>query len=252
MQKSLIKRSSRTAKAKARSRPALREVVVDDVIKGLLDLFEHLGLDAGRLADRFVNLDSAKVAARRLYPHASAVGELLTAWHQEPEYLDTLGNPSPIKLRTSRRSFRRLAARTVPNMDTNALLSELERIGAVSIDENELVRVHMRSLPVYQDKHLAIQHTLVSLDSFIRTLRHNLNSSTSNSDQLFHRVAWNGAIDARQMPTLKIRVKRHGQNFLESCDNFMTRCAKSSALNSRIRRKPVQVFIGVYLAVDRG
>jgi len=252
MQKSVKKRTARATKARTKTPPSLRQVTVDDVIKDLLDLFEHLGLDAGHLAARVANLEPTKIAARRLYPHASAIGELLTAWHQDPEYLDSLGNPSPIRLRTGRRSFRRLAARTVPNVDTKALLSELERIGAVSIDPNEYIRVHMRSLPVYEDKQLAIQHTLVSLDSFIRTLRHNLNSSTSNSDQLFHRVAWNGELDARKIPALKIRVKRHGQNFLESCDNWMTRSAKSSALNPRIRRKPVQVFVGVYLAVDRG
>jgi hypothetical protein len=107
----------------------------------------------------------------------------------------------------------------------------------------------MRSLPVYEDKQLAIQHTLTSLDSFIRTLRHNLNSTASNSDQLFHRVAWNGEFDARDIPTLKIRVKRHGQNFLESCDNWMTRRTKASKSVSS-RKKAVQVFIGIYLAVD--
>jgi len=135
-------------------------------------------------------------------------------------------------------------------MDPKSLLSELERIGAVTIDASGYIRVHMRSLPVYEDKHLAIQHTLMSLDSFIRTLRHNLNSNASNSDQLFHRVAWNGDLDAREIPALKIRVKRHGQNFLESCDNWMMRKTKSSAYNSRKKRKRAQAFIGVYLAVD--
>jgi len=251
MKESRTKRASRPPKAKVTARPSLREVTVDDVIKDLFDLFEHLGLDAGHLAARVVGLDPSAVPARRLYPRASAIGELLKAWHQDPEYLDSLGNPSPIKLRAGRRSFRRLAAKTVPNMDPNALLIELERVGAVSIDANELISVHMRSLPVYEDKHLASQHTLVSLDSFIRTLRHNLNSTTSNSDQLFHRVAWNGEFDARQIQALKIRVKRHGQNFLESCDNWMTRNAKPTALSSRTRRKQVQVFVGVYLAVDK-
>jgi len=249
MQESQIKHTSRPPKAKAR--PSIREVTVDDVIKDLLELFEHLGLDAGHLAARVGNLDPATVPARRLYPRASAIGELLKAWHQDPEYLDNLGNPLPIKLRSGRRSFRRLAANTVPNMDPNALLSELERVGAVSIDAKEVLRVHMRSLPVYEDKHLASQHTLVSLDSFIRTLRHNLKSTTSNSDQLFHRVAWNGDFDSRKIQSLKIRVKRHGQNFLESCDNWMTRQARPAALNPRNRGKQVQVFIGVYLAIDK-
>jgi Family of unknown function (DUF6502) len=250
MPKPKTKSQSRVAGAKVNPRGSLREVTVDDVIKDLLDLFGHLGLDAGRLAARVVDLDSAKLASRRLYPHASAIGELLTAWHQDPEYLDDFGSPSPIKLHSRGRSFRRLADKTVPNMDRQSLLSELEQIGAVTIDAKGYIRVHMRSLPVYEDKHLAIQHTLISLDSFIRTLRHNLDSSPSNSDQLFHRVAWNGDFDVGEIPTLKIRVKKHGQNFLESCDNWMTRGAKSSTRVSKKGKKPVQVFIGVYLAVD--
>jgi hypothetical protein len=250
MPKPRIKRSSGQSAAKVKSQPPFREVTVDDVIKDLLDLFGHLGLDAGRLAARVVELDPATMASRRLYPHASAIGELLTAWHQDPQYLDDFGGPAPIRMRTGRRSFHNLAGKTVPNMDPKTLLSELERIGAVTIDANEYISVHMRSLPVYEDKSLAIQHTLMSLDSFIRTLRHNLNSNASNSDQLFHRVAWNGDLDAREIPALKIRVKRHGQNFLESFDNWMTRRSQSSTHNSRKRRKRTQVFVGVYLAVD--
>lgn len=235
-------------KPRAKSSGSVREVTVDDVIKDLLDLFGHLGLDAGRLAERVVNVDSATSASRRLYPHASAIGELLRAWHQDPEYLDALGCPSPIKMRTRRRSFRQLAYKTVPNMDPKTLLSELERIGAVTIDSNGSIRVHMRSIPVYEDKQLAIQHTLMSLDSFIRTLRHNLNSSASNSDQLFHRVAWSGELDPQELPSLKIRIKRHGQNFLESCDNWMTR--RNTPSTRRSKRKLVQAFVGVYLAVE--
>jgi len=249
MPKQRIKRRSGQSTTKEKSRAPLREVTVDDVIKDLLDLFGHLGLDAGRLAARVVELDPAATASRRLYPYASAIGELLTAWHQDPEYLDDLGVPAPIRMRTGRRSFRHLADKTVPNMDPKTLLAELEQIGAVTIDAKGYIRVHMRSLPVYEDKNLAIQHTLISLDSFIRTLRHNLNSNASNSDQLFHRVAWNGDLDTREIPALKIRVKRHGQNFLESCDNWMTRRSQSTHY-SRKKRKRAQVFIGVYLAVD--
>jgi hypothetical protein len=250
MPKPRIKYDSRQFTTKAKSRPQLREVTVDDVIKDLLDLFGHLGLDAGHLAARVVEIDPATIASRRLYPHASAIGELLTAWHQDPEYLDELGVPSPIRMRTGRRSFFHLADKTVPNMDPKTLLSELKQIGAVTINASGSIRVHMRSLPVYEDKHLAIQHTLISLDSFIRTLRHNLNSNASNSDQLFHRVAWNGDLDPREIPALKIRVKRQGQNFLESCDNWMTRRTKSSTYNRGGKRKRAQAFIGVYLAVD--
>jgi hypothetical protein len=240
----------RTRTQKTRVSSSRREVSVDDVIKDLLELFAHLGLDAGRLAARVIDVDGATLASRRLYPHASAIGELLKAWHQEPKYLDNYGSPSPIPVLSGKRSFRQLAEKTVPLMDPKTLLSELERIGAVTIDAKGHLHVHMRSLPVYEDKHFAIQHTLISLDSFIRTLRHNLNSNASNSDQLFHRVAWNGDFDAGQIPALKIRVKRQGQSFLESCDNWMTRRTKSFTRAAGKKKKPAQVFVGVYLAVD--
>jgi hypothetical protein len=249
MQKERTKSASR-ASAKTKSLQPLREVTVDDVIKDLVDLFDHLGLDASRLADRFVDVEAATNTSRRLYPYASAIGELLSAWHQNPEYLDPLGNPKPIRMRGGHVSFQQLANKNVPNIDSKSLLSELAQIGAVSIEDKGYIRVHTRSLSVYEDKHLAIQHTLISLDSFIRTLRHNLNSAVSNSDQLFHRVAWNGDLDAREIPMLKIRVKRYGQGFLESCDNWMTRRGKSSNRTPTKKGRRAQVFIGVYLAVD--
>jgi Family of unknown function (DUF6502) len=230
---------------------SLHEVSVDDLVKQLLELFDHLGIDASKLAAKVSSMKSVKVTPRRLYPHIAAIGELLTSWHQDPLYLDDTGNPSPIRMRGTRRSFKRLASSSVPNMDPERLLFELERVGAVTIDAGGLIRVHMRSLPVYEDRRLAVQHTLSSLDGFIKTLRHNLMSPSSNSDQLFHRIACSGEFDPREIPALKIRVKRHGQNFLESCDNWMARRARTGDTRSKSKRKDAYVSVGVYLSVEK-
>lgn len=250
MPKSRTKRHSHRLTSIENQQATPRAITVDDVIINLRDLFSHLGLDSGRLAARVVDLDTTTTPSNRLHPHASAIGELLTAWHQDTKYLDEWGRPAPLKMHASGRSFRRLAEKNVPNIDPRMLLTELQRVGAVSIDAKGNICAQLRSLPVYEDKQLAIQHTLVSLDSFIRTLRHNLNSAASNSDQLFHRVAWNGDFDAREIPTLKINVKRYGQNFLESCDSWMMRRTRSSNYKLKTKGKRVQVSIGVYLAVD--
>jgi len=246
-----IKREMRLSPKRKSAAAALREITVDDVIRNLLDLFEFLDIDASQLATRVTDLETVALASRRLYPHSAAIGELLTTWYQEPQYLDKYGNPAPVKMHAARKSFSILANRAVPKLDAKQLLSELARVGAVTIDENRFIHVQMRTLPVYEDKRLAVQHTLASLDGFIKTLRHNLDSVPSNSDQLFHRIACNGEFDPKDIPTLKIRVKRRGQNFLESCDNWMMQKAKSSARNLKRRSKSVQVSIGVYLAVDR-
>jgi Family of unknown function (DUF6502) len=231
--------------------PPLREVSVDDVIKQLLDLFDHLGVDASRLASRLSDLEAKALTPRRLYPHIAAISELLTSWHQSPKYLDAVGNPLPIKMRARLRSFERLSKSSVPKLNPARLLSELTRIGAVSVDDAGLIRVHMRSLHVYEDRRLAVQHTLSSLDGFIKTLRHNLKSPPANSDQLFHRIARSGAFDPREIPALKIRVRRQGQSFLEACDNWMSRRSHIKTKNSNSKQKPAYVSIGVYLSVDK-
>lgn len=228
--------SSREIKSPRESRSS-HEVTANDVIDNLLGLFERLGIDAPRPLSRAATVRARDVDPRNLYSFTTEICELLTAWHQDPEYLDHSGEPAPIKLRGARASFRKLARRTVPELDDSYLLSELERLGAVRIDEQKCVHVLTRSFPMYEDERLAAQHTLTTLDDFIRTLRHNLDSAPSNSDQLFHRIAWNGNFDDREIPTLKIRARRHGQNFLESFDNWLTR---KSLPKSRQKRPPLE------------
>jgi hypothetical protein len=235
-------------KTRSRGEREPRNVTPNDVLGALLDLFGKLQIGPSDLASRVSSIDPKLLAARRLYSHTAAVGELLTEWHQNPIYLDESGVPVSIKLRGRGKSFYSLAKNAAPQLDPNTLLAELKRVGAVIIDDKRFVHVRMRSLPVYKDDQLAIQHTLMSLHSFITTLRHNLDSDPSNNDQLFHRVAWNGGFDRKLIPTLKIKLKRQGQDFLESFDNWMMRKAKGRRTNGRRTRKE-PVFIGVYLAV---
>jgi len=249
MRKYTLKGKSGNVSRNPRGLPsrAPRSVTPDDVLAALLDLFGKLQIEPSDLASRVSSLDP-KLLAHRLYSHTAAVGELLSQWHQDPEYLDESGAPLPIKLRGRGSSFYNLARDSAPDLEPSTLLAELKRVGAVVLDQRRFVHVRMRSLPVYKDDRLAIQHTLMSLHSFIRTLRHNLDSDPSNTDQLFHRVAWNGAFDSKLVPMLKIKLKRQGQDFLESFDNWMMRKSKNCRSGAR-RGGSESVFIGVYLAV---
>jgi Family of unknown function (DUF6502) len=230
--------------------PVGREVTVDEVVQNLRGLFEHLGLDISLRVSCATDGMSTKEWPNPLYPHSSAIGELLTLWHQDPRYLDTLGNPAPLKFRGRRPCFRSLAQLVLPEIDVSYLLSELKRLRAVTEDDANFIHVHMRSLSVYEDERLAIQHTLTSLDGFIKTLRHNLDSTPSNSNQLFHRIARINGFDSREIPALKIRVRRHGQRFLESFDNWLTYKALPKSGRQHRNTKQAKVSLGVYLSVD--
>lgn len=224
-----------------------KSVTANDVVANLLELFEHLGLSCSRSVSSLDDLRRSNIFQHPLYPYAPAIGEMLTSWHQDPLYLDEKGNPLAISMRGKTASFHRLAHRHVPDLDESFLLAELVRLGIASVDKCNFVRVHTRSFPAYENKELAIQHTLTSLNGFISTLRHNLDSAPSNSAQLFHRITQCNEFDYREIPALKIRVKRLGQNFLESFDDWLLRKAIPGQKSGKGRAK---VSIGIYLSVD--
>jgi len=226
------------------------ETSADQVMDTLYGLFEDLGVNISHPVAGANSAGKSPAKAHTMYAFASVIGEMLTHWHQYPEYLDERGDPAKIKLGGKGPSFRKLAKLKAPTLDVSYLLSELKHIGAVSVDKSKFISVHMRSLPVYEDKRIAVQHTLTALDGFIKTLRHNLDSSPSNSDQLFHRIAWTNDFDTREIQALKIRIKRHGQSFLESFDDWLARKALSKTLKAKNSSKRSKVSIGIYLSVE--
>jgi hypothetical protein len=218
------------------------------VVAELNTLFEQVGVNPVQ-SDTTDKLRGVSFRyPRGAYAHALAISDLLTLWHQHPNFVDPMGKPVPIRTRAGRKSFRALAALAAPTASAAKLLSELKRLHLVSIDRKGLIHVRTRSLHVFTDKQLRALHTLSALRGFLRTLRHNLHSAPSNSDQMFHRVAWNGNFKASQIPRLKIWLRRYGQGLLESADSWMLRRSQPSN-NSRRGRNSAEVSIGVYLSV---
>ena len=234
--------------ARAKLTSVSRNAAVDDVIRELLALFGRLGLDAGQIINRVEHIHHASHDMRETATRFSELSDVLTLWHKDPKYLDSAGNPVPMKMSDGRNSFRKIANKAVPNVPAAELLRELVRLRAVRIDKKGIINAKTRSLSIYEDKRLGALHTLSSLRGFINTLRHNLDSVPVNSDQLFHRIAWNGEFDKQNIPQLKIWLRRHGQNLLESVDIWMMN--KTAPRSGARRKKAVRASVGLYLAVD--
>jgi len=244
------KKNGRGANApKPNASPSLH-VTASQVLTRIFDLFEHVGIAMPQVKSLCAESIQTEQPPHPLYPHAFAIGEMLTAWHQDNKYLDLTGAPAPIKFRGPGPSFQHLARNKVPGIKPSQLLSELVRLGVVITGEDGFIRVLMRSIPVFEDKELAKQHTLSSLNGFIMTLRHNLDSVPANFDQLFHRIARNDDFDRREIPALKIKVTRRGQNFLESIDDWLASNATAKSSRRVPQSRKAKVSVGVYLSVE--
>lgn len=227
---------------------ASRDAAVDDLIKDLLALFGRLGIDHGQLINRLEFLHHTSHNVRQTAPRFSELSDLLTLWHQDPTFLDSAGYPVPMRMSGGRNSFRKIANIAAPSVSEAELLRALVRLRAVRIDKKGIIHAKTRTLNIYEDKRLGALHTLSSLRGFINTLRHNLDSAPANSDQLFHRIAWNGEFDKQKIPQLKIWLRRHGQNLLELIDIWMM--SKTAPRSGPRRKNAVRASVGLYLAVD--
>lgn len=249
--------SKRPVPAKRRSRvkplpiKAESALVIDELARDLSTLFRELGIgDRIAITKRAGRLARQKLVPRAQPANAHAIGELLTVWHQDPNYLDSTGNPIPLRLDGRNVSFRMLAKKSAPKLSVTYLLDELTKLGVLTVDAAGSIRVKSRSLPVYNDAELASLHTLRTLRGFIGTLKHNLHSGPEFGDQLFHRLACNGDLNETDIPRLRIWLQRHGQNLLEAADNWMNNQAKPGRSERPSKRKLSQVSIGLYLAVE--
>jgi hypothetical protein len=225
-------------------------VTAKHMLKDLTNLLDALGIS--------VKFKITKTKARHrtvafedgVQPYVFEIGEVLSFWHREPAYLDKAGNPRPLPPTGKILSFRSLVSIAGVGLSAKKILAELQKIDAVSVDADGNVHALRRSVPAFLDRDFAINHSFLALRGFIRTLQHNLDSRPSNVDQLFHRIAWNGAFNRGETSRLKNWITEHGESFLESIDDWMK---KHSAPRSRRRSKgnaTVNAAIGIYMAVD--
>ncbi len=229
-------------------RPAVnRTTTMDDVYEALNDLCAKLQIDTASAAVRVRPKKPAPSSTGKV--HYAEMGRLLAAWYQNPRFLDETGNPKVLRI-TGRHSFAQLSRSVAPGISSSLLLAELKKNGAVTVNTSGKVRVQTRSLDVYTDSRLAVEYTLSSLVSYIRTLIHNLESNSLTRGQLFHRVAVNEEFDKDLVSLLNAYVRRQGEVFLVGFDNWMSRKAKLLSSGSKKRKKLVRATVGLYLSID--
>lgn len=196
------------------------------------------------------NIRTSKISDRTFghrFAYAFTVGEILTCWHQDPQYIGPDGKPLALKLTGRGVSFSNLTSRAGVKMSAKEAYTALANTKAIEILDNGTIRPVRRTLTVFSDHELAIHHTFIALKSIIGTLVHNLESKPQNVEQRFHRIAWSNNLTSMDVNRLRIWLNKHGQRFLETADDWM-RQRKTPRRKSQGRR--FRASIGTYLSVE--
>jgi hypothetical protein len=147
---------------------------------------------------------------------------VLSAWHQDPEFLDPDCTPAVLTLEGSRASFSALLRRCgAGDVRPSTLLKELLAVGAVrETPDGRLEALKRVYIPQSMDEQLIRLWGTVIAD-IATTYVHNL-TRREDEPPRFERVAVNDRIDPNAVTEFREFLAVEGQAFLERVDAWLT------------------------------
>lgn len=154
--------------------------------------------------------------------HVTKGSLVLSAWHQDPEFLDASGQPWPLPMEGEGLSFTALLRRCgASDVRPSTLLKELLAAQAVrQLSDGRLEPLKRSYIPQSMDEQLVLLWGKRMTD-LARTCGQNL-APSSNAATRFERAAVNDHIDAGALPEFRAFLEREGQAFLERVDAWLT------------------------------
>lgn len=182
------------------------------------------------------------------------ITRLLTAWHKDPEFIDSEGNPRQMPICGKQNSFQSLARRFGGDVPWQTFHKELLRAGAVT-QEGDLVEAKTRYFFPSQKDPQALLRAGSVISELGETLFHNLYvADDSRTGQKyrhhFERRASNNLIDIKHQKAYQEFLTHEGQAFLERVDTWLSeheyRTKPEEGSNVDVSSKTVRVGVGVF------
>ena len=177
---------------------------------------------------------------RERYNRAARV---LTGWIRDPRFTGENGEPQSLVLESGERDFTELVKRYSGDVPPRAILDELARVGAVTIDDDGTISLETRGYIPKSGEIDKLEILGSDVADLIKTIDHNL---TVPSEQAFfqRKVAYDN-LPVQGTEQLQVLAANKSQELLESLDGWMAardRDATPSASGKGRKR----AILGIY------
>jgi hypothetical protein len=174
--------------------------------------------------------------------------QLLHAWHHDPRYVDSSGQPRDLEIEGAGASFADLVRRCAPNIPLVAMVKELRAAGAVVDAEGGRLRVLKRSYIPRELNDDLVRLWGSVLHDVGTTFEHNLFRDETERPR-FERRAISLRVDPRSLPEFCEFLEQEGQAFLERMDDWIN--AHEVGLGDDDQGVGIRLGVGVYHIQDR-
>jgi hypothetical protein len=192
-----------------------------------------------RLRDLLAHSPSASLHELDRINRATRV---LSAWHQDPDFISPRGKPRLLSPRGSR-GFEDLVKRYAPDIPATAMLKELQSVGAIGTTPKGKIRAQTRSfIPSVLDTESVARFGSV-LSDVGSTIAHNL--LTTDRRARFERRSTNMTVKRASRRAFQDLVDQRGMELLGDIDQWLTDHETDDA-----EEKSCRLGLGVYLIMD--
>jgi len=176
--------------------------------------------------------------------HVTKGSLVLSAWHQDPTFLDANGQPARLPFEGEGVSFTALLRRCeAGDVRPSTLLKELLAAQAIrQLPDGRLEPLKRSYIPQSMDEQLVLLWGKRVTD-LARTSGHNLMCSPAATR--FERAAVNDHINASALPEFREFLEREGQAFLERVDAWLTE-HRAPDQGSDAAPKEIRLGAGLY------
>lgn len=176
--------------------------------------------------------------------YQSRASQILSAWHQEPDFLDVDGNPAQIGIDGDGQTFSELMRRHAPALPVTAMLKELESVGAVARTADGRLRVLTRTYVPGRVSTERLRLWSSVLSDIGNTIEHNF-SRDETTHARFERRALNLRVDPAALQDFQVMLEKEGQALLERIDDWL------SAHQAPDDQPGIRLGVGMYQIEDR-
>ncbi len=180
-------------------------------------------------------------------PQMSPATRVISAWHEDVDYLNASGKPITLPVEGTAPSFVALARKYAGDLPVNALLKELRRVNAVVDDAEGRLRIVSRSFLTVDIDPEYMRILSTQLEDLGATIYHNL-APPKGATRRMQRFVVN-----ENMPPDKVRefqklATQAGQELLEQFDGWLTK--HEVPMEERFDSKTRRAGVGIYFFED--
>lgn len=192
------------------------------------------------------HLDAEKKPSTQSPETLTNASRVLSAWHQDPQYLDADGRPLILAAEGEAPSFSALLKACAGDIPVNALAKELKQSGSIAVRPDGRVQAVKRYYMPRQMDDAATLRAGSVLEDLATTIEFNL-TRKPKAPSRFEGRAQNPRIAASDVPAFREFLEREGQQFLERIDNWLS---EHEASAQHAPQATVRLGAGLYTIYD--